>query len=142
MAAIDTADTRDHSRLTPGQARQMGIRTPETIAPARAPWAIEQRKAEGLPLYPTPRKAPAPASGRCSLRLSINGVSYRVRPIRPEAFGGIRAFRLTKGDGATHDVSLDVHGAACTCGDWTFRREGIDPTGCKHIRAAKACGLL
>jgi hypothetical protein len=32
----------------------MGIRTPATIAPGRAPWAISQRKAEGLPLRPTP----------------------------------------------------------------------------------------
>jgi hypothetical protein len=87
------------------------------------------------------KPAPKPATGVCSLHLSINGVKYRVKPL-PAEFGGIKAFRLTKPDGASHDVSRMIYGPECTCGDFVFRRDGIDPAGCKHIRAARACGLL
>ena len=30
----------------------------------------------------------------------------------------------------------------CDCPDFTFKREGIDPEGCKHIKALVACGLI
>jgi hypothetical protein len=83
-------------------------------------------------------KAPG---GTCGLTLRINGESYRVRPI-PAEFGVMRAFRLTKRSGEFHDVSHQVYGHECTCGDFVFRRDGIDPAGCKHIRAARAVGLL
>jgi hypothetical protein len=89
---------------------------------------------------PSP-KAPAPVTGRCSLRLRINGTTYAVRPI-PAGFAATRAFRLTKPGGETHDVSQLVYGHECTCGDFVFRRDGIDPGGCKHVKAAVACGLL
>jgi hypothetical protein len=53
------------------------------------------------------------------------------------------AFRLAKraGDGAVDDVcaSLGDH-AECDCPDFTFHRDGRDPAGCKHVRAARACG--
>ena len=80
-------------------------------------------------------------AGRCGLTLRINGQSYKVRPLSAD-FGGIKAFRLTKADGSFHDVSQDVYGVACTCGDAVWRREGIDPRGCKHARSLKALGLL
>jgi hypothetical protein len=86
-------------------------------------------------------KAPAPVSGRCSLTLKINGVPYRVRKLDPE-FGRHRAFRLTKRDGDFHDVIDGLYGAECTCGDFVFRRDGLDPTGCKHVKACRACGLI
>jgi hypothetical protein len=72
----------------------------------------------------TARKTSEPA-GRCGLTLRINGQSYKVRPL-PTDFGGIKAFRLTKADGTFHDVSQDVYGVSCTCGDQAWRREGID----------------
>jgi hypothetical protein len=87
------------------------------------------------------KPAPKPATGRCSLTLRINGVPYRVKPL-PIDFGGLKAYRLTKPDGSFHDVSRDVHGLQCTCGDFVFRRDGIDREGCKHARATRACGLL
>ena len=74
--------------------------------------------------------------------LRINGRCYRVRPIRPEGFGVHRAFRLTKDDGTAYDVSHQIQGTECTCGDFVFRRDGLDEGGCKHIKAARACGLL
>jgi len=89
-----------------------------------------------------PRKTtPKSSTGRCGLTLRINGESYRVRPL-PADFGGIKAFRLTRADGTFHDVNRDVFGVGCTCGDHVWRREGIDPAGCKHARAARALGLL
>ena len=87
------------------------------------------------------RKAPRPATGRCGLTLRINGTSYKVRPL-PADFGGLKAWRLTKADGTFHDVSRDVYGLSCTCADYVWRRDGIDPAGCKHTRSMKALGLL
>jgi hypothetical protein len=54
----------------------------------------------------------------------------------------LKAFRLTKDNGDFYDVSRDVYGLACTCGDFVWRREGIDPAGCKQTRNMKALGLL
>ena len=89
----------------------------------------------------TTGKAPQPDSGRCGLALRINGEPYRVRPL-PTDFGGIKAFRLTRSDGEYHDIDRHVHVCECICGDFVFRREGLDPAGCKHVRACQACGLL
>jgi hypothetical protein len=92
----------------------------------------------------TTRKAPRPAHGTCPLTLTINSVPYKVRPIDGRAFGAVRAFRLTKqaGAGDVYDVAEDRDGHARDCPDFTFRREGLDSSGCKHIKAMVACGLL
>jgi hypothetical protein len=89
----------------------------------------------------TVKPTPKPANGHCSLTLKINGQRYKVRPL-PADFGGIKAFRLTKADGSSHDVSKHVHGRECSCADFVWRRDGLDERGCKHIRACKACGLI
>ena len=89
----------------------------------------------------TGKPAPKAPTGRCGLTLRINGERYKVRPL-PADFGGLKAFRLTKPDGSFHDVSRGVHGRECTCGDYIWRRDGIAPLGCKHIKAARALGLL
>jgi hypothetical protein len=89
-----------------------------------------------------PRKVIKPVTGRCGLTIRINGERYKVAPIRDECFGTIRAFRFTKPDGDFHDVSHQVYGHDCSCGDFVFRRDGIDESGCKHIKAAVAVGLL
>jgi hypothetical protein len=89
----------------------------------------------------TTRKATKTTTGRCGLTLTINGQRYKVRPL-PADFGGLKAYRLTKSDGDFHDVSRDVYGLSCTCGDFVWRRDGIDPEGCKHTRSCKALGLL
>ncbi len=35
-----------------------------------------------------------------------------------------------------------VQGHTCDCPDFIFHRDGLDPGGCKHIKALVACGLL
>ena len=89
----------------------------------------------------TSKPAPKASTDLCGLTMSINGERYKVRPLRAE-FGGLKAFRLVKADGSFHDISSDLHGPACTCGDFIWRREGLDPAGCKHRKAARALGLL
>ena len=78
---------------------------------------------------------------RCSLVMHINGMAYKVRRV-DGLKARVQAWRLTKPDGDSYDVSHGVFGASCTCGDQTWRHEGIDATGCKHIRAARAVGLI
>jgi hypothetical protein len=92
---------------------------------------------------PTVKPTRTPA-GMCSLTLSINGTRYRVRPLDGRAFGALKAFRLTKqaGSGDVYDLAEDRDGHACDCPDFTFRRDGLDASGCKHINAMIACGLL
>ena len=83
---------------------------------------------------PDVRSAPLPA-------LRIHGREYLIRVIAP-ASGGTLAYRLTKHDGEEYDVSVEPHGAECTCPDFIFRRNWLDILGCKHIRAARAAGLI
>ena len=54
----------------------------------------------------------------------------------------MKAFRLDKADGACYDVTETVYGPQCDCPDFIFRRDGIDPTGCKHVKALIAQGLI
>ena len=83
--------------------------------------------------------------GRCRLTLSINGINFSVRPIRSEDDQIHRAFRLRRKpfhSDVIFDVAETVHGATCDCPDFVFRRDGLDPRGCLHIRAMRAVGLL
>jgi len=83
--------------------------------------------------------------GRCRLTLTVNGVSFTVRPNRSEDDQVHRAFRLRRlplSSGIVFDVAETVHGAVCDCPDFVFRRDGLDPRGCLHIRAMRAVGLL
>jgi hypothetical protein len=89
----------------------------------------------------TSKSDPKAPTGLCGLTLRINSEPYKVRPL-PAEFGGLKAFRLTKTDGTFHDVSRGAYGMECTSGDFVWRRDGIDPEGCKHIRSVRACGLL
>ena len=91
-----------------------------------------------------PRKsAPPKPADVCRLTIEINDVAYRVSPIRvPREFGARRAYRLKRDAQAVHHVIEQIHGTECSCGDFVFRRDGIDPRGCKHIKALKAVGLL
>ena len=84
-----------------------------------------------------PRSRP----GRCRLTLTINGLHSAVRPIASQADDVSRAFRLSRGDDV-YDVALTVHGPTCDCPDFIFRRDGLDPRGCLHIRAMRAVGML
>src|SRR5262249_3973215 len=78
----------------------------------------------------------------CRLTLSLNGTAYNVRPLPVDQDAATKAFWLRKADGTTYDVARTVHGSECSCPDWIFNRDGKDVSGCKHIKAMKACGLL
>ncbi|HWE35785.1 MAG TPA: SWIM zinc finger family protein [Isosphaeraceae bacterium] len=85
------------------------------------------------------------AHGTCGLTLSINGVRYRVRPLDGRGIGAARAFRLAKlaGEGDVYDLAAYPDGRAeCDCADYEFSRKGTDHGPCKHLAAARACGLL
>lgn len=79
-----------------------------------------------------------PARAVHRLIMEINGVDYRVEPNRC----GTRAYRLCKRDGTAYDVAATDFGPTCDCPDFIFRRDGIDPDGCKHIKAMVAYGML
>jgi hypothetical protein len=88
------------------------------------------------------RKIIGPARAVCRLTMAINGVDYRVEPNPAEAYAVRKAYRLSKPDGTAYDVALTGFGLTCDCPDFIFRRDGIDPDGCKHIKAMVAYGLL
>lgn len=84
----------------------------------------------------------APDQGAARLSLFINGTAYQVRPLPADPSAALRAFQLRKFDGTEYDVAQTADGATCDCPDFTFHREGIDPSGCKHIKALVSCGLI
>jgi hypothetical protein len=90
----------------------------------------------------TPWRTSRPARAVCRLTIAINGMDYRVNPNQAEGSAALKAYRLTKADGTAYDAALTVHGLTCDCPDFIFRRDGIDPEGCKHIKAMVAFGLL
>jgi hypothetical protein len=76
-----------------------------------------------------------------ALVLSIDETVYRIEPV--EAVG--RVYRLEKvmNAGVQHyNVVLTPFGPTCDCGDYEFRREGLDAKGCKHIQALAHYGML
>ena len=95
-----------------------------------------------MPRRPVNRKPVAPAHGVARLTLHINGTPYGVKRIPTDPDAALEAFRLRKSDGITYFVARTEHGPTCDCPDWTFRRDGLDPRGCKHILALTAVGLM
>ncbi len=55
---------------------------------------------------------------------------------------GRRAYRLIKDDGSAYDLAETRHGPSCDCPDYIFRRDGLDPAGCKHVQALVRHGLI
>ena len=88
-----------------------------------------------------PTKAQASALSY-RLDLTIRGTSYAVEPLPEAPVVGGRAFRLTKQDGTTYDVAQTAYGPECDCPDYVFRRDGLDPEGCKHVKALVGSGLI
>jgi hypothetical protein len=80
--------------------------------------------------------------GSFRLDLTIGETSYAIRPLAESLKAGSRAFRLVKGDGTIYDVASTAYGPVCDCPDYIFRREGLDPSGCKHIKALVGSGLI
>ncbi len=83
-----------------------------------------------------------PARAVCRLMIAINGTDYLINPNVADGSVAVKAYRLIKTDGTAYDAALTVHGLTCDCPDFIFRRDGIDPEGCKHIKAMVAFGLL
>ena len=81
-----------------------------------------------------------PAEGTCRwLRLpdpqmgllEINGKKYALT-ILPGCV------RLMQTNGVMYDVNTEVDPWMCDCPDYQYARAGVDPMGCKHVRAIKA----
>jgi hypothetical protein len=81
------------------------------------------------------------APDTCRLTCTIRGVSYTVRPIRPETSDVVRAWRLRKADGESYTVADTADGQVCDCADHVYRHDG-NGTACKHVRALRALGLI
>jgi len=77
-----------------------------------------------------------------ALALTIDRTTYEVGRLPCQAPIADRAFRLRKADGTLYDVAVTPYGPECDCPDFIFRRDGLDPDGCKHIQALTACGLI
>jgi hypothetical protein len=88
-----------------------------------------------------PRRAAGAAEG-IGLDLRIRGTTYGVDhvPCAPDA--ARRLYRLRKPDGTWYDVVQTEYGPECDCPDFVYRRAGLDPAGCKHVRALVAFGLI
>jgi hypothetical protein len=92
------------------------------------------------PRPPRARSEAPPAAFR--LDLTIGRTSYEIERLAETFHPGSRAFRLTKEDGTIYDVAQTSYGPECDCPDYIFRRDGLDPTGCKHIKALVWSGLM
>jgi hypothetical protein len=79
---------------------------------------------------------------RTRLLLLIGETVYGLRAIDCDRTIAGRAFRLAKADGTRYDVLQTPFGPHCDCPDFIFRRDGIDPNGCKHVQALVAQGLI
>lgn len=88
------------------------------------------------------RRNAAQPSGPPRLYLTIRDHLYAIRRVACDPGIAGRAFRLLKEDGTLYDVAQTEHGPMCDCPDFIFRRDGLDPEGCKHVRALVACGLI
>lgn len=89
------------------------------------------------------RKPVRPAHGVARLTLFINGTPYNVRPLACDPAAALTAVRLRKSDGTTYHVVLPSDSdPVCDCPDYVFHRDGIDPSGCKHVRALTVVGML
>jgi hypothetical protein len=117
------------------------------------------------------RRTIRPARAVCRLTIAINGTDYEINPSSAEAGAVLKAYRLSKADGTAYDVAEHISPSqgemsagqrggrltptpalphrmgerrwiTCDCPDFIFRRDGIDPGGCKHIQAMVAYGLL
>jgi hypothetical protein len=76
------------------------------------------------------------------LDLTIGSTTYAIEPLAETLLAGTRAFRLIKNDGTIYDVAQTSYGPQCDCPDYLFRRDGLDPSGCKHIKALVGWGMI
>ncbi len=96
-----------------------------------------------MPIPGRPRLSRASQGPRSSrLYLMIQRTLYAVSPLVCDPTIASKAFRLHKPDGRLYDVAQTRHGLRCDCPDFIFRRDGLDPSGCKHVKALIKQGLL
>ena len=96
-----------------------------------------------MPILSHPRRPRASIGARSShLYLRIQRTLYVVSPLECDPSIAAKAFRLSKPDGTLYDVAQTHHGHRCDCPDFIFRRDGLDPSGCKHVKALIHQGLL
>ena len=76
------------------------------------------------------------------LDLTIGRTTYAIEPLADSPRPGTRAYRLVKRDGTIYDVASTDFGPTCDCPDYIFRRDGLDPAGCKHVKAMVGSGLI
>lgn len=103
---------------------------------------MPSNRLSGTPSKPAPKPLKATLVGDL---LTIPGSptkSYLVQRLSPDGAIGNAAFRLTTEAGGNYDVIARPWGIECDCWDYQTRRDGIDPNGCKHIRALAEVGLL
>ena len=93
-----------------------------------------------MPILSRPRASIGPRSSHLYLR--IQQTLYAVSPLECDPSIAAKAFRLNKPDGTLYDVAQTHHGHRCDCPDFIFRRDGLDPSGCKHVKALIHQGLL
>lgn len=89
----------------------------------------------------TARRRPS-VLAKCGMVLAINERRYRVRPISCDPAAAHRCYELRKDDETAYYVSQHLHGPECDCPDFVFHRDGLDPGGCKHIKALAAFGMV
>ena len=96
-----------------------------------------------MPILAPARRAPA-RDAVCSthLFLGINRTFYEVCALECDPMIAVKAFRLNKADGVLYDVAQTRYGPQCDCPDFIFRRAGLDPGGCKHVKALVTEGLI
>jgi hypothetical protein len=90
----------------------------------------------------SPRAAKPGRTRWSHLFLTIRETVYLVDRIACDPATETRAFRLSKGDGTLYDVAQTIFGPQCDCPDFVYRRDGLDPDGCKHVRALVDHGLI
>jgi hypothetical protein len=88
------------------------------------------------------RRKVAPEAPISRLFLVIRDTVYLVSATPNAGRERPRGYRLVKSGGTAYDVEQTQHGPTCDCPDFVFRRDGLDPAGCKHVRALVAQGLL
>ena len=88
----------------------------------------------------------AATTHKARLTLQIDAQSYVVRPLPRDrmAAGVRRGFILTrtdrKGKRISHTLTSGTGPTTCSCPDSTFHASGR--AECKHLAAARACGLV
>jgi hypothetical protein len=88
----------------------------------------------------TRKRAKSSSSSR--LVLTIGETFYSVIRLPHAPDEGRRAYRLVKADGAAYDLAETRYGPECDCPDYIFRRDGLDPGGCKHVKALIRHGMI